>query len=153
MTTTTYLSYAYSARGDQKNLDAQHTAIETWFNRFSTPTDTWVRVDRYSDTGSSRPALGNALIAMVEQRIQVFAVVSLDRIGRSMQEMAGRLQMAEMQGWAFVEAYRGGLDMTTPVGKLQLQLFLRMFDVQREYEAAWQRERSAAGQGDTRELH
>ncbi len=107
----------------------------------------WEIVEVYNDTGISgakgrdgRPALDKALREAVQGRYSVLAVWSVDRLGRSLQDLLSTL--AELQG-AGCDLYlhRQAVDTRTPSGKAMFQ----MLGVFAEFERTMIQARVRAG--------
>jgi DNA invertase Pin-like site-specific DNA recombinase len=102
-------------------------------------------VDEFADEGISgaksrdqRPEFDRLLKAVIRRDIDLIATWSVDRLGRSLQDLVGFL--SEVHG-AGVDLYlhQQGIDTTTPAGKAMFQ----MMGVFAEFERA--RERVRAG--------
>jgi DNA invertase Pin-like site-specific DNA recombinase len=109
----------------------------------------WTIAEEYIDHGISgakgrdqRPAFGRLCKAAMRREIDLIAAWSVDRLGRSLQDLVGFL--ADLQA-ANVHLYlhQQGLDTTTPAGKAMFQ----MCGVFAEFERAMIRERVQAGLG------
>ena len=107
----------------------------------------WTVVEEFVDAGISgakgrdkRPAFDQLLKAAVRRKIDVVAAWSVDRLGRSLQDLVGFL--GELKG-AGVDLYldRQAVDTTTPAGKALFQ----MLGVFAEFERSIIQERIHAG--------
>src|SRR3954451_23077943 len=107
----------------------------------------WEIVDRYIDQGISgakgreqRPALDSLLKAVIRGEVDVVAAWSVDRLGRSLQDLVGLLNELRARG---VDLYlhQQGLDTGTPSGRAMYQ----MLGVFAEFERAIIVERIKAG--------
>ena len=107
----------------------------------------WVVVEEYTDAGISgakgrdqRPGLDKVLRAVARREVDMIAAWSVDRIGRSLQDLLGFLGELHAKG---VDLYlhQQGLDTSTPAGKALFQ----MMGVFAEFERAMIRERVRAG--------
>ncbi len=107
----------------------------------------WQVVEEYVDRGISgakgrdrRPAFDRMCKAVARREIDVVMAWSVDRLGRSLQELVAFL--GDMQG-SKVDLYlhQQGIDTTTPGGKALFQ----MMGVFAEFERAMIRERVMAG--------
>jgi DNA invertase Pin-like site-specific DNA recombinase len=87
-----------------------------------------------------RPGFDRLLKAVTRRKIDVVAAWSVDRLGRSLQDLVGFL--GELKG-AGVDLYldRQGVDTSTPAGKALFQ----MLGVFAEFERSIMQERIAAG--------
>jgi DNA invertase Pin-like site-specific DNA recombinase len=107
----------------------------------------WDVVEVYEDAGISgskgrekRSAFDRMLKAAVRREFDVIMAWSVDRLGRSLQDLVGFLSEIHAKG---VELYlhQQGIDTTTPSGKAMFQ----MMGVFAEFERAMVRERVLAG--------
>jgi DNA invertase Pin-like site-specific DNA recombinase len=107
----------------------------------------WQVVEIYEDAGISgakgrekRPAFDRMLKAAVRREFDVIMAWSVDRLGRSLQDLVGFLSDIHAKS---VELYlhQQGIDTTTPSGKAMFQ----MMGVFAEFERAMIRERVLAG--------
>jgi DNA invertase Pin-like site-specific DNA recombinase len=107
----------------------------------------WTIVEEFVDEGISgakgrdrRPAFDRLLKAVVRREIDLVAAWSVDRLGRSLQDLVGFL--GELKG-AGVDLYldRQAVDTTTPAGKALFQ----MLGVFAEFERSIIQERIHAG--------
>jgi len=65
----------------------------------------------------ARPALGPVL-AELDRRGGTLLVARLDRLGRSLADLAALLDRAQARGWVVVVLDVAGLDVSTPVGRM-----------------------------------
>jgi DNA invertase Pin-like site-specific DNA recombinase len=123
-------------------LDRQFRELEAVGERLG-----WEIVDRYIDQGISgakgreqRPALDSLLKAVIRGEVDVVAAWSVDRLGRSLQDLVGLLNELRARG---VDLYlhQHGLDTGTPSGRAMYQ----MLGVFAEFERAIIVERIKAG--------
>src|SRR5436305_731657 len=107
----------------------------------------WTVVEEFVDAGISgakgrerRPAFDRLLKAVTRRKVDVVAAWSVDRLGRSLQDLVGFL--GELHG-AGVDLYldRQGVDTSTPAGKALFQ----MLGVFAEFERSIIQERIRAG--------
>jgi DNA invertase Pin-like site-specific DNA recombinase len=107
----------------------------------------WLVDEEYTDAGISgangrdrRPGLDKVLRAVARREVDMIAAWSVDRIGRSLQDLLGFLGELHAKG---VDLYlhQQGLDTSTPAGKALFQ----MMGVFAEFERAMIRERVRAG--------
>jgi len=107
----------------------------------------WPVVEEYIDHGISgakgrdqRPAFDRLLKDATRRKFDVIMAWSVDRLGRSLQDLVGFLGEVHAQG---VDLYldRQGVDTTTPGGRALFQ----MMGVFAEFERAMIRERVCAG--------
>src|SRR4051812_13369516 len=112
----------------------------------------WEIVERYIDQGVSgakgreqRPALDSLLKAVIRGEVDVVAAWSVDRLGRSLQDLVGLLNELRARG---VDLYlhQQGLDTGTPSGRAMYQ----MLGVFAEFERAIIVERIKAGMARAR---
>ena len=97
-------------------LDAQRAAILTEAERRG-----WHLVDVVEDAGFSgkslkRPGMTAALDALRRHRADVLVVAKLDRLSRSLLDLAGLMEAATRERWALV-ALDVAVDTTTPSGR------------------------------------
>jgi DNA invertase Pin-like site-specific DNA recombinase len=76
---------------------------------------TWAEEAGYSSKNLDRPTLQAALAALAKGEAEALVVARLDRLSRSLLDVAGLTELANQQGWAVV-ALDLGVDMTTPAG-------------------------------------
>ena len=107
----------------------------------------WIIVAEFTDSGISgakgrdqRPGLDKLLQAVTRRDVDMVAAWSVDRLGRSLQDLLGFLGELHAKG---VDLYlhQQGLDTGTPAGKAMFQ----MMGVFAEFERAMIRERVNAG--------
>lgn len=107
----------------------------------------WQVAKEYVDHGISgakdrdrRPAYDRLCAAIVRREIDLVMAWSVDRLGRSLQQLVGLLSDLQVKG---VDLYlhQQGIDTTTPAGKAMFQ----MCGVFAEFERALIRERVKAG--------
>jgi DNA invertase Pin-like site-specific DNA recombinase len=107
----------------------------------------WIVAAEFTDKGISgakgreqRPGLDKMLKAVARREIDLVAAWSVDRLGRSLQDLLGFLGELHAKG---VDLYlhQQGLDTSTPAGKALFQ----MMGVFAEFERAMIRERVRAG--------
>ena len=115
----------------------------------------WRVVDEFVDEGISgskgrdqRPAFDRLCKAIVRHEFDIVAAWSVDRLGRSLQDLVGFL--GEVHG-AGVDLYldRQGLDTSTPAGKAMFQ----MLGVFAEFERSMIVQRVRAGMAKARDGH
>jgi DNA invertase Pin-like site-specific DNA recombinase len=113
----------------------------------------WVIAEEFVDDGISgakgrdkRPAFDRLLKAVVRRKIDVVAAWSVDRLGRSLQDLIGFLGELNAAG---VDLYleKQAVDTTTPAGRALFQ----MLGVFAEFERAIIQERIHAGLARARE--
>ena len=107
----------------------------------------WTVTSEYVDHGisgskgrSERPEFDRLCTDATRRRFDVIAAWSVDRLGRSLQDLVGFLGDLHAQG-ADLYLHQQGIDTTTPGGKALFQ----MMGVFAEFERAMIRERVAAG--------
>ena len=86
----------------------------------------WTVVGEFCDEGISgskdrRPALDRMMHEARRRRVDVIAVWSLDRFGRSLSHVVAAVQELAELGIAFV-SLKEGLDLSTAAGRLQLHI-------------------------------
>jgi DNA invertase Pin-like site-specific DNA recombinase len=113
----------------------------------------WVIAEEFVDDGISgakgrdkRPAFDRLLKAVVRRKVDVVAAWSVDRLGRSLQDLIGFLGELNAAG---VDLYleKQAIDTTTPAGRALFQ----MLGVFAEFERAIIQERVHAGLARARE--
>ena len=105
----------------------------------------WIVANEFVDEGISgyhdrRPALDRLMADARRGRIDLIAVWSLDRFGRSLAHVVTTVQELHERGVAFV-SLREGLDLSTAAGRLQLHILSALG----EFERARLIERTKAG--------
>ncbi len=124
----------------------QHADIQVEAIRRAARERGWNLVAEHVDAGVSggrdrRPAL-DALLEQVErQEVDVVVVARLDRLGRSLAHVLRLLDLFSRHGVQFVSLADAGLDGTSAVGRMTLQLCA----VFAEFERSLLRERTVAG--------
>jgi DNA invertase Pin-like site-specific DNA recombinase len=107
----------------------------------------WTLVEEYADEGISgakgrdqRPEFDRLLKDIVRRRIDIVAAWSVDRLGRSLQDLVGFLgELNSAGGDLYLE--KQAIDTTTPSGRMLFQ----MLGVFAEFERALIQERIHAG--------
>jgi DNA invertase Pin-like site-specific DNA recombinase len=112
----------------------------------------WQIVEEFSDNGISgakgrdkRPGFDRLLKAVVRREIDVVAVWSVDRLGRSLQHLVGFLEELDAAG-CDLYLHQQALDTTTPAGRAMFQ----MLGVFSEFERSIIRSRVKAGMARAR---
>jgi len=105
-----------STEGQVYGLEAQHMAIESEVTRRG-----W-EVEYIADEGRSgkdinRPGITRALALLKAGEAEALVVSKLDRLARSLLDLAQILDLAKRQGWAVI-VMDIGIDTTTPTGEL-----------------------------------
>ena len=124
----------------------QHADIQVEAIRRAARERGWNLVAEHVDAGVSggrdrRPAL-DALVEQVERHeVDVVVVARLDRLGRSLAHVLKLLDVFSRNGVQFVSLADAGLDGTSAVGRMTLQLCA----VFAEFERSLLRERTVAG--------
>ena len=134
--------YLRVSTGDgQQTIENQRRALDEIAERAG-----WEVVELYADEISGakgrerRPAFDRMLQAAVRRKFEMIAAWSVDRLGRSLQDLVaflGELKMANVDLFLHQQA----LDTSTPSGRALFQ----MLGVFAEFEAAMIRERTRAG--------
>ena len=126
-----------------QTVDNQRQALAEAIGR----RDGWIIAEEFVDDGISgakgrdkRPAFDRLLRAVVRRKIDVVAAWSVDRLGRSLQDLIGFLGELDAAG---VDLYleKQAVDTTTPAGRALFQ----MLGVFAEFERAIIQERIHAG--------
>ena len=132
-----------------QTVDNQRQALAEAIGR----RDGWIIAEEFVDDGISgakgrdkRPAFDRLLRAVVRRKIDVVAAWSVDRLGRSLQDLIGFLGELNAAG---VDLYleKQAVDTTTPAGRALFQ----MLGVFAEFERAIIQERIHAGLARARE--
>ena len=127
---------------DGQSVDNQRLELEAAAERHG-----WQIVEVFADRGISgakgrdkRPALDKLLQGVARKEFDLIAAWSVDRLGRSLQDLVSFLGEVHSKG---VDLYlhQQGLDTSTPAGKALFQ----MMGVFAEFERAMIRERVNAG--------
>jgi len=133
--------YLRVSTGEQSVENQRRELLETAERRG------WQVVDEFADEGVSgakgrdkRPAFDRLLKAVTRRKIDMVAAWSVDRLGRSLQDLVGFLGELHAAG---VDLYleRQGVDTSTPAGRALFQ----MLGVFAEFERALIQERIRAG--------
>jgi DNA invertase Pin-like site-specific DNA recombinase len=118
-----YVRVSTEEQADSRaGLDAQRTAIEAEAARRG-----WQVVGIFEDAGISgkaianRPALAAALAALGTGDADALMVAKLDRLSRSLLDLATLLAQSEREAWRLV-ALDLGIDTTTPQGEMLAHL-------------------------------
>jgi DNA invertase Pin-like site-specific DNA recombinase len=95
----------------------------------------WTVVGEYVDRGvsgskESRPALNELLEAVHKRKCDVVLVWKMDRWARSLRNLVNSLADLEARGVAFV-SLRDNVDLTTPSGRLMVQIIGAMAEFER----------------------
>jgi DNA invertase Pin-like site-specific DNA recombinase len=95
----------------------------------------WQFAGEYVDVGvsgskESRPALNELLDAVRQRKCDVVLVWKLDRWARSLRSLVNSLADLEARGVAFV-SLRDNVDLTTPSGRLMVQIIGAMAEFER----------------------
>ena len=134
--------YLRVSTANGQTTDNQRLELEAVAGR-----NAWRVVEVYEDAGISgakgrekRPAFDRLLKAAVRREFDVIMAWSVDRLGRSLQDLVAFLSDIHARG---IELYlhQQGIDTTTPSGKAMFQ----MMGVFAEFERAMVRERVLAG--------
>jgi len=134
--------YLRVSTGDgQQTIENQRRALDEIAERAD-----WEVVEVYSDEISGtkgrerRPAFDRMLKAAVHRKFDMIAAWSVDRLGRSLQDLVGFLAELKAAG-VDLFLHQQALDTSTPSGRALFQ----MLGVFAEFEAAMIRERTRAG--------
>ena len=134
--------YLRVSTGDgQQTIENQRRALDEIAERAG-----WEVVEVYSDEISGtkgrerRPAFDRMLKAAVHRKFDMIAAWSVDRLGRSLQDLVGFLGELKAAG-VDLFLHQQALDTSTPSGRALFQ----MLGVFAEFEAAMIRERTRAG--------
>lgn len=87
-------------------------------------------VDRMSGTKESRPNLDRLMADALERRFDFVLVWKIDRWGRSLKHLVMTLADLDSYGVSFV-SMRDNLDLSTPSGRLMMQLLGAMAEFER----------------------
>jgi DNA invertase Pin-like site-specific DNA recombinase len=116
----TMLAYIRTSTGSQElGLEAQRNTIETDAGRRG-----WTIADWYVEqesTRNTRPVLEQVKLDVQHPDVDGLVIAKLDRVGRSLLEIATLIETASLQGWEFVCLYPT-FDMTDPYGKAMAQM-------------------------------
>ena len=134
--------YLRVSTGDgQQTIENQRRALDEIAERAD-----WEVVEVYSDEISGtkgrelRPAFDRMLKAAVHRKFDMIAAWSVDRLGRSLQDLVGFLAELKAAG-VDLFLHQQALDTSTPSGRALFQ----MLGVFAEFETAMIRERTRAG--------
>jgi DNA invertase Pin-like site-specific DNA recombinase len=87
-------------------------------------------VDHVSGSKESRPSLNKLMAAAHSRKFDCVLVWKIDRWGRSLKHLVTSLADLDAYGIAFV-SLRDGLDLSTPSGRLMMQLLGAMAEFER----------------------
>jgi len=134
--------YLRVSTGDGQTIENQRQALEEMAARAG-----WQVVEVYADEGISgtkgrerRPAFDRMLKAALRRKFDMIAVWSVDRLGRSLQDLVAFLSELKAAG-VDLFLHQQALDTSSPSGRALFQ----MLGVFAEFEAAMIRERTLAG--------
>ena len=77
----------------------------------------WISDDGFSAKDLHRPGITQALEMLKEGTAEALVVAKLDRVSRSVYDLAGLMKRSQEEGWGLV-VLDLGLDSTTPAGRL-----------------------------------
>ena len=97
-------------------LAAQKARIEEEVRRRGW-TVRWITDDGFSAKDLNRPGITQALEMLGEGEAEALVVAKLDRVSRSVYDLAGLMKRSQAEGWGLV-VLDLGLDSTTPAGRL-----------------------------------
>jgi len=134
--------YLRVSTGDGQTIENQRQALEEMAARAG-----WQVVEVYADEGISgtkgrerRPAFDRMLKAALRRKLDMIAAWSVDRLGRSLQDLVAFLSELKAAG-VDLFLHQQALDTSSPSGRALFQ----MLGVFAEFEAAMIRERTLAG--------
>ena len=134
--------YLRVSTGDGQTIENQRQALEAMAARAG-----WQVVEVYADEGISgtkgrerRPAFDRMLKAALRRKLDMIAAWSVDRLGRSLQDLVAFLSELKAAG-VDLFLHQQALDTSSPSGRALFQ----MLGVFAEFEAAMIRERTLAG--------
>ena len=134
--------YLRVSTGDGQTIENQRQALEEMAARAG-----WQVVEVYADEGISgtkgrerRPAFDRMLKAALRRKFDMIAAWSVDRLGRSLQDLVAFLSELKVAG-VDLFLHQQALDTSSPSGRALFQ----MPGVFAEFEAAMIRERTLAG--------
>jgi len=134
--------YLRVSTGDGQSIENQRQALEEMAARAG-----WQVVEVYADEGISgtkgrerRPAFDRMLKAALRRKFDMIAAWSVDRLGRSLQDLVAFLSELKAAG-VDLFLHQQALDTSSPSGRALFQ----MLGVFAEFEAAMIRERTLAG--------
>ena len=125
------LSKAAPGTSDGYGLDAQRAAITAEAQRrgvqvVSIESDNGVS----GKTGSIKPGLERALLALATHRADALMIAKLDRIARSSLDFAKLLERSRSEGWRII-ALDMGLDTSTAVGEVVASVLMAFASFER----------------------
>ena len=134
--------YLRVSTGDGQTIENQRQALDEMAARAG-----WQVVEVYADEGISgtkgrerRPAFDRMLKAALRRKFDMIAAWSVDRLGRSLQDLVAFLSELKAAG-VDLFLHQQALDTSSPSGRALFQ----MLGVFAEFEAAMIRERTLAG--------
>ena len=113
-------------------LNGQHPEMQLSELREYAARRGWAVAGEYVDEGvsgskDSRPALNRLMADAHRRRFDIVACWKVDRFGRSLKHLLNALADLDSYGVAFV-SLRDNLDLSTPTGRLMLQIIGAMAD-------------------------
>ena len=129
---------------DGASLSAQRATLET-FARLHNWDTRVVSDPGASGTNLTRPGMTTALELLSTGEADVLAAVQLDRISRSVYDVAGLMQRSIDEGWALVTVH-GSIDTSTAMGRA----YVHMAAMFAELERGMIGERTKAGMAQKR---
>lgn len=126
-------------------LDAQRAAIIAEADRRG-----WTITEWFTDEGisgsklaSERPGARGALEAVTSGQAAALLIAKLDRLGRSVYDLAGLIRQSEHEGWQLA-ACDGTVDTSTPAGRFHTHIMAGVAELERELISQRTREALAA---------
>lgn len=113
-------------------LDAQRTAIATEAARRGWTVTAWHADEGVSGSkpAAERPAASAALDAVTNGHAAALIVAKLDRLGRSVYDLAGLMQRSDAEGWTLT-ACDGTVDTSTPAGRFHTHIMAGVAELER----------------------
>lgn len=129
---------------DGASLAAQQATLESFARAHDW--DTRLVTDAgVSGKSLDRPGMNSALARLTEREADILAAVRLDRISRSVYDVAGLMQRSVEQGWGLVTV-QGSIDTSSAMGRA----YVHMAALFAELERGMSGERTKAGMAQRR---
>ncbi|MEI6621730.1 MAG: recombinase family protein [Actinomycetes bacterium] len=100
------------------SIESQTAALEVEAAKRGYRTEVVQELGKSAGKVTNRPALRGAMDRLDKGQAQALFALDLDRLSRSVSDLAMMLSRAQRKGWQLVVVGMGGIDTTTPEGQL-----------------------------------